>query len=90
MSFLKKLFRKQDKSGNIAKERLKSVLMADRSEIAGGVMESIKLEILKLLRSFKELDAAGTAFMVERADKQSTGMLNIMIPLSACRDVIAV
>ena len=57
MSFIKKLFSRKNKSGSVAKERLKNVLMADRAEIAGGVLESIKLEVLKILRNFKELDA---------------------------------
>ena len=83
MSFIKKLFSRKNKSGSVAKERLKNVLMADRAEIAGGVLESIKLEVLKILRNFKELDASNAAFDVQRYDKQGSGILSIMVPLNA-------
>ena len=89
MSFLKKLFTRKNKSGCVAKERLKIVLMADRAEIAGGVLESIKLEVMKILRSFKELDASNTAFDVQRYDKQGNGMFSIMVPLSInCEEAV--
>ena len=83
MSFIKKLFSRKNKSGSVAKERLKNVLMADRAEIAGGVLESIKLEVLKILRNFKELDASNAAFDVQRYDKQGSGIFSIMGPLNA-------
>lgn len=83
MSFIKKLFSRKNKSGSVAKERLKNVLMADRAEIAGGVLESIKLEVLKILRNFKELDASNAAFDVRRYDKQGSGIFSIMVPLNA-------
>ena len=83
MSFIKKLFSRKNKSGSVAKERLKNVLMADRAEIAGGVLESIKLEVLKILRNFKELDASNAAFDVQRYDKQGSGIFSIMVPLNA-------
>ena len=83
MSFIKKLFSRKNKSGSVDKERLKKVLMADRAEIAGGVLESIKLEVLKILRNFKELDASNAAFDVQRYDKQGSGIFSIMVPLNA-------
>ena len=83
MSFIKKLFSRKNKSGSVAKERLKNVLMADRAEIAGGVLESIKLEVLKILRNFKELDASNAAFDVQRYDKQGSGIFSIMVPQNA-------
>lgn len=83
MSFIKKLFSRKNKLGSVAKERLKNVLMADRAEIAGGVLESIKLEVLKILRNFKELDASNAAFDVQRYDKQGSGIFSIMVPLNA-------
>ena len=83
MSFIKKLISRKNKSGSVAKERLKNVLMADRAEIAGGVLESIKLEVLKILRNFKELDASNAAFDVQRYDKQGSGIFSIMVPLNA-------
>ena len=83
MSFIKKLFSRKNKSGSVAKERLKNVLMADRAEIVGGVLESIKLEVLKILRNFKELDASNAAFDVQRYDKQGSGIFSIMVPLNA-------
>lgn len=91
MSFIKKLFSRKNKSGSVAKERLKNVLMADRAEIAGGVLESIKLEVLKILRNFKELDASNVAFDVQRYDKQGSGIFSIMVPLNAnCEEAAVV
>ena len=82
MSFIKKLFSRKNKSGSVAKERLKNVLMADRAEIAGGVLESIKLEVLKILRNFKELDASNAAFDRSKASGGiSAGMVVILQPL---------
>lgn len=90
MNFIKKLFKRKNKSGCIAKERLKNVLMADRAEIAGGVLESIKLEVLKILRNFKELDASNAAFDVHRYNKQGNGIFSIMVPISANLEEAAV
>lgn len=90
MKFLKRLFFRKNRSCSIAKERLKNVLMADRAEIAGGVLESIKLEVLKILRNFKELDASNAAFDVQRYDKQSGGIFSIMVPLSPNCEEVAV
>ena len=89
MNFIKKLFKRKNKSGCIAKERLKNVIMADRAEIAGGVLESIKLEVLKILRNFKELDASNAAFDVQRYNKQGNGIFSIM-PISANLEEAAV
>ena len=50
--------RKQDKSKNVAKERLKLVLVHDRADLSPRFLEMIKTDIVKVISQYAEIDEA--------------------------------
>ncbi|AKN32276.1 cell division topological specificity factor MinE [Clostridium carboxidivorans P7] len=51
-----KMFSSKPSSKDVAKERLKLILIHDRSSISPEVLESIKEDILKVLSKYMEID----------------------------------
>ena len=58
-------FFKKKNSGNVAKDRLKLLLISDRADCSPDVMENIKNDIIQVISKYMEIDA-------ERLDIQIT------------------
>lgn len=56
MSFWDKFFKKETKSANNAKDRLKLVLQSDRTGLPPEVMEKIKNDIIEVISKYVEID----------------------------------
>lgn len=56
MSFWDKFFKKETKSANTAKDRLKLVLQSDRTGLPPEVMEKIKNDIIEVISKYVEID----------------------------------
>ncbi len=56
MDLLKLLTRKKDLSKDVAKERLKLVLIHDRASFSPQFLEMIKGEIIKVIQKYMEID----------------------------------
>lgn len=57
MDFLSKLFSgNKDKSKNVAKERLKLVLVHDRADISPKLLEKMEADIIELISKYVEID----------------------------------
>ncbi|MAT43394.1 MAG: cell division topological specificity factor MinE [Anaerolineaceae bacterium] len=54
--FLERLMRKKQNSANAAKERLKLVLIHDRTDITPGQMENMKNELLQVISKYVNID----------------------------------
>jgi cell division topological specificity factor len=54
--FLERLMGKKQKSASTAKERLKLVLIHDRTDITPGQMESMKNELLQVISKYVNID----------------------------------
>ncbi len=52
-------FFKKKNSGNIARDRLKLVLVSDRADCSQDVMERIKNEIIEVISKYMEIDTDG-------------------------------
>lgn len=50
--------KKQEKSKNVAKERLKLVLVHDRADLSPRFLEMIKTDIVKVISQYAEIDEA--------------------------------
>ena len=50
---------KRKSSGDIAKDRLKLVLVSDRANCSPDVMEMIKNDIIQVISKYMEIDAEG-------------------------------
>lgn len=51
-----KYFRKEEKSKDLAKERLKLVLIHDKANVSPQFLEMVKGEIIKVIKKYMEID----------------------------------
>jgi len=58
LDFFKMFTKKQEKSKNVAKERLKLVLVHDRADLSPRFLEMIKTDIVKVISQYAEIDEA--------------------------------
>lgn len=63
----------------VARDRLKLVLMQDRSALPAPVLEKIRQEILVVLAKYLDIDEPSLEFSVERADDAVALVANIPI-----------
>jgi cell division topological specificity factor len=63
----------------VARDRLKLVLMQDRSALPAPIMEQIRKEILQVLSKYVEIDESSLDMSVERADDAVALIANIPI-----------
>lgn len=55
-NFLEKLFGKDKNSKNTAKERLKLVLIHDRTDLSPGQMENLKNELIEVISKYIKIE----------------------------------
>ncbi len=82
-SFIDRVLGRQPKSAEQAKERLKLVLVHDRTDISPGVMESLKDELIAVISRHIEIDPA--AVKIEMAQDGREQRLIADIPLRPAR-----
>ena len=81
-------FFKKKSSGDVAKNRLKFVLSADRAGCTPEVMESIKNDIIEVLSRYVEIDKNGLDIKVNHSDMDSSNggpSLYANIPIKGMR-----
>jgi len=66
--FLTRLF-SGEKSGDVAKERLQLVLIHDRNDIAPEKLEALKVDMVRLLKKYLEIDETGIKMSLERRSR---------------------
>lgn len=69
MDFFKFLSRKEEKSKNVAKERLKLVLVHDRADLSPKFLEMIKGDIIRVISEYAEIDELGLDIKLTRMKK---------------------
>ncbi|HZK32907.1 MAG TPA: cell division topological specificity factor MinE [Tissierellaceae bacterium] len=62
--------RRREKSKNVAKERLKLVLVHDRSDISPKYLEMIKEDIIKVVSEYLEIDEDGLDIKLTRMKRE--------------------
>lgn len=73
---------------NDAKDRLKLVLMHDRTQIAPGVMEKMRMELIEVLSRYVEVDEATIDLHLQHKSNATALIANIPI-LSTKNNAIA-
>ena len=61
------LFRKKS-SGDVAKDRLKLLLVSDRANCSPDVMEMIKNDIIQVISKYMEIDAEGLDIQITQTE----------------------
>lgn len=77
-ALLNALAGKQD-SKDIAKERLRLVLVHDRAGVSPEFMEQIKEEIIKVISKYMEIDAANTVINLHKTEGTAVLVANLAI-----------
>lgn len=61
-------FFKKKNSGEVAKDRLKLLLISDRANCTPDVMENIKNDIIKVISKYMEIDADGLDIQITQTE----------------------
>lgn len=85
-----KMFSKSDSSKDIAKERLKLVLIHDRANVSPQFLEMIKGELIKVISDYMEIDDRGLEVKLTRTrreyDNSTVPALVANIPIKRMKD----
>ncbi len=62
---------KKKSSGDVAKDRLKLLLVSDRADCSPDVMEAIKNDIIQVISKYMEIDAEGLDIQITQTDSET-------------------
>lgn len=85
LEFIARLFGKDSGSKNIAKERLRLVLVHDRTSISPQLLETLKAEMIQVISNYMEIDES--ALEVNLDSSGNTVALVANIPVKGMRRV---
>ncbi|MBZ2175346.1 cell division topological specificity factor MinE [Schnuerera sp. xch1] len=71
MDLFKIFGKNKNKSKNVAKERLKLVLVHDRSDLSPKFLEMIKGDIIRIVNEYAEIDQEGLDIKLTRMKRDS-------------------
>ena len=64
------IFKKKN-SGDVAKDRLKLLLVSDRADCSPDVMEAIKNDIIQVISKYMEIDAEGLDIQITQTESET-------------------
>ena len=73
MGFMDLFFTKKRTSGDTAKDRLKLLLVSDRSNCSPEIMEMIKNDILEVISKYMEIDKEGLDIQITQTENGTEG-----------------
>ncbi len=82
------LFSKKTASKNIAKDRLKLVLIHDRVNCSTQLLEMLKVDIIKVISNYMEIDEEELDIRISQTPSETNGnvpMLCANIPIKAMK-----
>lgn len=77
--WLSRLLGREPKSANQAKERLKLVLIHDRTDLPPGLMESLKDEMIAVISKYIEIDAQAVSIEMAQDGREQRLVADIPI-----------
>jgi len=83
LEFITRLFGREGGSKNVAKERLRLVLVHDRASISPQLLETLKAELIKVISNYMEIDES--ALEVNLDSQGSTVALVANIPVKGMK-----
>jgi len=80
LDFITRIFsREGSASKNIAKERLRLVLVHDRSSVSPQILQSLKSDLIKVISNYLEIDEDSLEVNFENSENQVALIANIPI-----------
>jgi cell division topological specificity factor len=70
IDLIRSLFGKKETSKDVAKERLKLVLIHDRSNVSPQFLEMVKSEIIKVIQNYMEIDEEALDIQLTRTNSE--------------------
>ena len=64
-------FFKKKNSGDVAKDRLKLLLVSDRADCSPDVMEAIKNDIIQVISKYMEIDSEGLDIQITQTESET-------------------
>ncbi|MDR7857066.1 cell division topological specificity factor MinE [Tissierella sp.] len=90
MDIFKLFNRKEEKSKNVAKERLKLVLVHDRADLSPKFLDMIKGDIIRVISQYADIDEEGLDIKLTRmkrdVDSTTISALVANIPIVRVKD----
>ncbi len=83
--FLDRLMGKDHRSANQAKERLKLVLVHDRTDLAPGKLEALKDELIAVISRYVEIEPDAVRVEMEQEGRQQRLIADIPLRAAAQR-----
>lgn len=77
--FSRLMGRETTPSKNVAKERLRLVLVHDRSSVSPQLLECLKEDMLKVISNYMDIDKRGTEVTLNSDDKTVALVANIPV-----------
>ncbi|RGS71807.1 MULTISPECIES: cell division topological specificity factor MinE [unclassified Mitsuokella] len=78
-NLMQKIFGKKEKSGRIAHDRLKVVLIHDRANISPEVMENLKNDIIQVISNYMEINQQDMDIALENDEDSVALVANIPV-----------
>ncbi len=82
-SFLQRLFGGEQTSKDMAKDRLKLVLIQDRASMSPAMMENLRRDLMDVISKYMDFDES--ALEVQMAEQDNMTMLEVNIPVSSVK-----
>lgn len=80
LDFLNKMFGKENStSKNVAKERLRLVLVHDRANVSPHLLESLKEDLIKVISQYMEIDESALEVNLDNSDNTVALVANIPV-----------
>ena len=89
MELLKIFGKKEEKSKNVAKERLKLVLVHDRADLSPKLLDMIKSDIIRIISEYVEVEEDGIDIKLTRMKREDSTTMSALvanIPIVNVRD----
>ncbi|MCI8372317.1 MAG: cell division topological specificity factor MinE [Lachnospiraceae bacterium] len=65
-------FFKKKNSGEVAKDRIKLLLISDRANCSPDIMENIKADIIKVISKYMEIDTDGLDIQITQTESDTS------------------
>lgn len=79
LEFISRMLGKESSSKNIAKERLRLVLVHDRSDISPQMLNSLKEDLIKVISNYMDIDESALEVNLSQEDREVALVANIPV-----------
>ncbi|WP_018085795.1 cell division topological specificity factor MinE [Desulfurispora thermophila] len=79
LDFITRIFSRETASKNVAKERLRLVLVHDRADVSPELMQLLKADLIRVIKNYMEIDENALEVNLDSSDSQVALVANIPV-----------